>query len=240
MWKCCMCFWQCTGAIQPVVSRVIIRGKTAGEMSVSDTKLIRSRSLAISRNNTGNVENEHGVAQKKGLSGQKLLRNNSLSTWPVFLKRSQNRVEYKQSAAIWRLCLRRLYNLHRRITKFVRVRMVSCLSSDRLRTGGGAVRRNVICLNTSARTPRVPSAAQRYWTWWGVSRSSYSLLKTGRWNGWDEINARTGLRGILEEKNNRSLKKCFDLWWRSLIEAQKPGRRHLWRGSIRVVAVNRW
>lgn len=82
----------------------IISSGKAGERSASDTKLMKSRLLKITRYNTGSVEDGNKVPQKgNGERGQKLLSSNSLSTLPCFLEwlMDSGRVQMESSYSIF-------------------------------------------------------------------------------------------------------------------------------------------
>lgn len=59
----------------------------ANERSVVETSIIRSRFLDIPRNHTGSVKDGNEIAQgEESLCFLDLLKCNSQSTWPYFLR----------------------------------------------------------------------------------------------------------------------------------------------------------
>lgn len=68
-----------------MIRRDIISSESAGERSVTETEMIRSRFLEIARSSTWSLEDENEMSQKiEGKCRQALHRNNLLSIWQLF------------------------------------------------------------------------------------------------------------------------------------------------------------
>lgn len=113
----------------------IISGEIAGERSVGDNKMIRSRVTEISRSNTGSVEDENGVTHdKKGEHGRELIEKSSLIIWLSFLETLKEWCRVHGLSSYWLFSSQPLRSLHQGISKLVKDHTVSYLSLERLRT----------------------------------------------------------------------------------------------------------
>lgn len=141
----------------------IISRHMGSERSFRDPKKTISHFQEIPSNSTGNVEDRNKVAKEEDtVRGQELLKNNTLSTWPFFLKRWWDPAEYKDWAAI------RYWYLSRCITTSWNTQADEGMHGELFRVQQTqnrrrAKKRNVIRSNTSAGASTVQSFVQLYW-----------------------------------------------------------------------------
>lgn len=101
----------------------------AGERSVRDTKMIRNHFLDDSRKIQEGVENISVAEDEKGNCGQQLIRNDSLSTWLSFIETFMKSRKVREVSGYSAFTFEPLDNLHLVISKLVKNRTVSYLSS---------------------------------------------------------------------------------------------------------------
>lgn len=104
-----------------ITRKNIISGEMVSDRSVKDTKMIKSLFLVSIWNNTGTVENGNQLSREQDREcRQRLLRNNSLSAWPSFLKTFIKSCRSKRASRYLVFTFGPFHNLHLGISRLVK------------------------------------------------------------------------------------------------------------------------
>lgn len=103
---------------------------------MSATKMVISNFLGNSKKKEGSIEDGTEIDRNEGAdSGQELLRNNSLSTWPSFLD-TFTKFRGVQEVSCYSVSIfEQIHNPQLGIFKLMNGHKKNYFSSDRLRTG---------------------------------------------------------------------------------------------------------